>query len=145
MYASYYICQHTPDCCYTFLDWVETPISHYTVDTCFWVFFTFYNCIVQMGFLPWESWVAFPGESQLRRSHYPTYGVCWVFWCFYNPPNSDMDYGIFNVRTDINASDCTRGCADTVPESVLKVDSWRKIPCRTRELDLRQWRDGPIL
>ena len=27
---------------------------------------TFYNCIVQMGFLPWEIQVALPGESQLR-------------------------------------------------------------------------------
>ena len=24
---------------------------------------------------------------------------CWVFSCFHNPPNSDMDYRIFNVRT----------------------------------------------
>ena len=29
---------------------------------------TFYNCIVPMGFLPWEVRVAFPGESQLRQS-----------------------------------------------------------------------------
>ena len=21
-----------------------------------------------------------------------------LFWCFHNPPNSDMDYRIFNVR-----------------------------------------------
>ena len=25
--------------------------------------------------------------------------ACWVFSCFRNPPNSDMDYRIFNVRT----------------------------------------------
>ena len=37
-----------------------------------------------------------------------------------------MDYGIFNVRTDINACDCTRGCTDTVRESALKVDFGRK-------------------
>ena len=28
-----------------------------------------------------------------------------------------MDYGIFNVHTDVNACDCTRGCMDTVRES----------------------------
>ena len=28
----------------------------------------FYNCVVLMGFLPWEIRVAFPGESQLRQS-----------------------------------------------------------------------------
>ena len=29
---------------------------------------TFYNCIVPVGFLPWEIRVAFPGESQLLQS-----------------------------------------------------------------------------
>ena len=32
-----------------------------------------------------------------------------VFLCFYNPPNSDMDYRIFNMHTDVNACDFTRG------------------------------------
>ena len=32
----------------------------------FFVFF--YNCIVPVGFLPWEIRVAFPGESQLQQS-----------------------------------------------------------------------------
>ena len=53
--------------------------------------------------------------------------------CFRNPPNSDMDYRIFNVHKHVNACDCTRGCTDTVRESVLKVDSGRKIPCCTGE------------
>ena len=56
-----------------------------------------------------------------------------------------MDYEIFNSRTDINACDCTRGCTDTVRESALKVDLERKIPCRTGESNLRQWRAGPML
>ena len=33
----------------------------------------YYNCIVPVGFLPWETQVAFPWESQLRQSHYLTY------------------------------------------------------------------------
>ena len=49
-----------------------------------------------------------------------------------------MDYGIFNVRTDVNACDCTRGCTNTERESALKVDSGRKIPCHTRESNLSQ-------
>ena len=65
--------------------------------------------------------------------------------CFHNPSNSDMYYGIFNVPTDVNACDCTRGCPDTVRESALKVDSGRKIPCRTEECNLRQRRAGPTL
>ena len=37
--------------------------------------FAFDNCIVPMGFLPWEIRVAFPGESQLRhnRATQPTF------------------------------------------------------------------------
>ena len=56
-----------------------------------------------------------------------------------------MNHKIFNVRTDVNAYDCTRGCTDTVRESALKVDSGRKIPCRTGKSNLRQRRDGPTL
>ena len=90
-----------------------------------------------MGFLPWESQVAFPGGKQAATVTLP-YGACWVFYCFHNPPNSDMDYEIFNVRIDVNACDCTQGCMDTVREPALKVDSGRKIPCRTRESNLHR-------
>ena len=38
-----------------------------------------------------------------------------------------MDYRIFNLRTYINAWDCTWGCMDTVRESALKDDLGRKI------------------
>ena len=99
-----------------------------------------------MGFFPWGIWVAFPrGKPAATGSRYPTYGVCSVFQCFHNPLNSDMDCGIFNVHTNANACDCTRGCADTVRESALKVDSGRKIPCRTGESNLRRRRAGPKL
>ena len=61
---------------------------------------TVLNCIGPFGFLPWEILVAVQRE---------TYSACWVFQCFYNPPNSDMDYRIFDVHTDVDACDCTRG------------------------------------
>ena len=64
--------------------------------------------------------------------------------CFHNPPNSDKDYRIFNVSTDFNACDCTRG-TDTVRESARKVDSGRKTPYRTVGSNLRQRRAGPSL
>ena len=85
------------------------------------------------------------GKPAATESRYPTYGACWVFDCFHNPPNSDMDYGIFNVRPYVNACDCTRGCTDTVRESALKVDSGRKISFRTGESNLRRQRAGPML
>ena len=56
-----------------------------------------------------------------------------------------MDYRIFTVRTVVNAGDCTRGCADTLRESSLKVDSGKQNPCRTGESNLRQRRAGPML
>ena len=57
-----------------------------------------------------------------------------------------MDYGIFNVRTDVNACNCTRGCMATVRESALKVD-WEKnpLPCRTVDSNQRWQRAGPVL
>ena len=73
------------------------------------------------------------GKPAATESRYPTYGACWMFYCFHNPPSSDMDYGIFNVRTDVTACGCTRGCTDAVEESSLKVDSGRKITCRIGE------------
>ena len=56
-----------------------------------------------------------------------------------------MDYRIFNVRTDVCACNCARGCADTVRECALKVDSGKKISCRTRESNLHWWLAGPVL
>ena len=120
----------------------------------FWVWFnkidvvdTFTLLLLQLhcpnGISPIGNRVVLPGESQLRQSRatQPTYGACWVFKCFHNPPNSDMDYRIFNVHMEANACGCTR---DTVRESALKVDSGRNIPCRTGESNLRQRRAGPM-
>ena len=49
------------------------------------------------------------GKPAVTKWRYPTNGACWVFQCFHNPPNSDMDYGIFNVCTDVSVYDCARG------------------------------------
>ena len=49
------------------------------------------------------------GKPAVTELRYPTYGACWMFLCFHNLPNSAMDYGIFNVRTDVNACECTQG------------------------------------
>ena len=56
-----------------------------------------------------------------------------------------MDHRIVNVRTDVNACDCARGCTDTEKESALKVDCGRKIPSRTGKSNLRLQRAGPML
>ena len=90
------------------------------------------------GCFPWR-------KPAATESRYPNCNACWVFQCFHNSPNSNMDYAIFNVCTNVNARDCTWGCADTVRESALKVDSERKFPCRNGESNLRQRRAGPTL
>ena len=48
-------------------------------------------------------------------------------------------FGIVNVRTDVDAFDCTGGCTNTERKSTQKVDSGRKIPCRTRESTRSQY------
>ena len=86
------------------------------------------------------------GKPAATESLYPAYDALWVFQCFHTSPNSDMDYRIFNVRTDFNACNCTRRCTDTVRESALKVDSGRnKSPCRTEKSNRSQPRAGPTL
>ena len=55
-----------------------------------------------------------------------------------------MDYVIFNVYTDVNACNCTRGCTDTVRESALKVDL-EKNPLPHRRIEPASaacWSDG---
>ena len=50
-----------------------------------------------------------PEKPAATEPHYPTYRARWVFQCFHNPPNSDMDYKIFNVCKNVNACKYTRG------------------------------------
>ena len=88
--------------------------------------FTFYNCVAPVGFLPWGIRVAFPWKASYDRFTLPNLRCMLVVRCCHNPPSSNMDNKIFNVRTDVHACDCTRGCADTVRESALKVDPERK-------------------
>ena len=48
------------------------PTGHFKTKSVTSVFFKFLqkssNCIVPLGFLPWEIRVAFPGENQLRQT-----------------------------------------------------------------------------
>ena len=53
--------------------------------------------------------------------------------------------GSLSCTQIINACDCTGGCTDTERESALKVDSGKKIPCRTVQSNLCQWCDSLML
>ena len=73
-----------------------------------------------------------PAAADLR---YPTYDACWVYKCFLNLANSDMDDRIFNVRTDVNACNCTRGCTDTGKRVCTESWLWEQnLPHRGIEL-----------
>ena len=91
----------------------------------------FYFCFLQLYFPNGNSPIGNSGclprgKPAATKSHSPTFGACWVFYCFHNPPNSYRDNGIFNVRKDVNASNCIRGRTDTVRGFALKVDLGEK-------------------
>ena len=82
------------------------------------------------GVFPWEIRSDFrkqEGESQLRQNRVTQRTVhagCLSVSIIHR--TLDTDYTIFNVRADVNACDCTQGCADPLRESALKVDCWRE-------------------
>ena len=71
----------------------------------------------------------------VRGIIFVTYGVCWVRLCCRNPPNSDMDYRILIVRTDVNAYNCKRGVYGhrkrACPDSWL----WEENPLRHQGIE----------
>ena len=72
-------------------------------------------------------WDRNAGKASCDRDTQPNLRCVLGVSVFHTSSNSDLDYSpIFNVRTDVNACDCTRVCTDTVRESALKVDSGRK-------------------
>ena len=92
----------------------------------FFFFFFFLTSVLSCWDFFMENSRCFPrGKPAATQSRYPTYGACQMFQLFHHQPNSDMD-GIFNVHTDVNACDCTWGCANAITESAVKVDSGRK-------------------
>ena len=139
MWKTRQLCEHNTVCSNEF-DRLTNVVS-ITVSwwwSFLWVFFSRFRGFFTNGISSIRNSGCLPrGKPAATESRYPTHGACWVFHCFHNPPNSDMDYGIFNVRADVDACDCIRGCTDTVRESALKVDSGRKIPCRTEQSKLR--------
>ena len=46
-----------------------------------------------------------------------------------------MDYGIFNVRIDVNACGCTRGCTDTCKRVCTESRLWEKNPLPHRGIE----------
>ena len=106
---------------------------------------TFYNCIVQTGISPMGN-SAFSGKIQLRQSRTT------------QPTVHARCFSVSIIHRNLTWTTVSLTCAQMlmhaiayggvrkhVRESSLKVDSWRKIPCRTGESNLRQQCDGPML
>ena len=67
-----------------------------------------------------------PGKSSCDRVALPNLLCMLGVLVFYNSPNSDTDYRIFNVRTDVNVYDCIRGCTDTRKRVCIESGLWEK-------------------
>ena len=127
----------------------STDLEHWLSFFFFFNFLNFYflqlycfNAIFPMGNPGCFHWL----KPAATGSCYPTYCACWVFYCFHNPPNFDMDYRLFHVRTDVNACDCTRGCTDTRKRVCTESWLWEKNPSPHRGIEPASaaWRSGAL-
>ena len=99
-----------------------------------------------MRFLPREIWDAFPRESQLRQSRttQPTvHAGCFSISIIHRTPT--WTTGSLTCAQTLIQAVAHGGVRTHTRESALKVDSGRKIPCRTRESNLHQPGDGLML
>ena len=99
-----------------------------------------------MGFLQWEMRVAFLRESQPRQSraiqltvHVGCFSVSIIHRTL------TWTKGYLTCAQMLMHATAHGGVRTHVRESALKVDSGRKISCRTGESNLHQWHDGPTL
>ena len=92
-----------------------------------------------MGFLQWKIWVAFPQENQLQQSHatQPTLPVgCFSVSIVHQ--TLTWTTGSLTCAQMLMHATAQVGVRIHIRESALKLDSGRKIPCRTGESNLRQ-------
>ena len=91
-----------------------------------WAWLQLY-CIVPMGFLPWEIWVAFSGESQRRQSRttQPTVHTG-CFSVSISHHTLTWTTGSLTCAHMLMHAIAHRNVRTRVRESALKVDSWRK-------------------
>ena len=103
---------------------------------CFLIIF-FYHYLFYYFIVPcWKLGSPYPSKAQQpQEQRYPSLSVCAVFPCVQTRIWLPV-FGIFNVCSDADECDFTRGLYG---ESALRADSWRKIPCRTRDSNPRQY------
>ena len=97
------------------------------------------NCILR---------VAFRGESQLRQSRAiqpMVHAGCGCFSVFIIHRTLTRTTGSLTCAKILMHAVAPDRYTDTVRQYALKLDSGRKVPCRTGESNLRQRRAGPTL
>ena len=94
---------------------------------------------VPLRFLQWEIRITIPGESQLRqsRSIQPAVHVG-CFTVSIIRQTLTWTTGSLTCAQMLMHAIAHGACTDTERESALKVDSGRKIPCRTGDSNLHQ-------
>ena len=78
-------------------DYPVTPASSF-----FFLFF-FTTVLFQWDFFHGKFRLLSPGKASCNRVALPNLLCMLGVWCFHHPPDSGMDYGIFNVRTFMHA------------------------------------------
>ena len=124
----------------------KRPELHFGV-TCYSLlfYFTFFNGIARMGFLPREIRVAFPRESQLRQSratqrtmHAGCFSVSIIHWT--------LAWTIGSLtRTHMLMHSIAHGDIRTPKIVCTENWLWEKNACRTREWNLCQRHANSIL
>ena len=103
------------------------------------IYNTVYNCIVPMGFLPWEIRVALP-RGQCHATQPTVHAGCFSVSIAHRPLTRTTG-SLTCEQILIHAT--AHGSVRT--PYALKVDSGRKIPCRIEESNLRQRCASPML
>ena len=110
--------------------WLRSLLSFF-----FFFFFFFFNSHCPLP----EIRVALPGKvQQPQEQRYLFLSVCAVFSCVQTMVRLPVFGGLKCAHILMHAI-AHGGCTDTERESALKVDSGRKIPCRTGDSNPRQY------
>ena len=104
----------------------------------------FYNCIVPLGFRPFELWLLFPGKASCdsHATKLTVHAGC--FSVSITHRTLTWITGSLKCTQMLMQGSCTWVCMDAVRQTMLKVDSGRKILWHSRESDLPQ-RASPSL
>ena len=90
----------------------------------------------------WHSGCFPRGKRAAMLRRYPVFFLCAVFSCFRNPPNSNIDYRIFNVRTFLCVRIIHTRVGHTDNESAQHFDSENShnfCLCSGRDSNLWSW------